>query len=360
MTRRLGKQAWNNRKRPGIRSSSILIIFIILVLLMPGVALAQARDYPEPIYPKANATGIDITLIDFRWKPFYVGIEEYTLELSQNADMSNLIIQAIASGDANAYKFTGTLEYNTTYYWRVKVSKPLGPESPVSIFTTKAAAASSNNITAPSKDSTKKSSLIAELEKLGWPLVGGIAGIILIIIIALLALTKPKAPPTGQRQWRSQPPPRTSQTLTCPACGAPNTPDRRFCNNCGANLMSGGHQQAWASPPPPQQGATCPACGYPNNPPGQKFCVNCGATLFISSQQPPQGTPQANVCPSCGTPNPPGQKFCNRCGTGLAGGTQQQTYQVYQTFSCPICGAPINKGMNPCPNCRTWLDWGAY
>lgn len=358
-----GKQTWNKRKRfAGGIPHSLLIVVSIFVLLIPSAVLAQALQYPKPIHPKANATGIDITSIDFRWEPYYVGIQEYTFELSKNPDMSNLIIQATASGDTNAYKYTGTLEYNTTYYWRVMASNPLGGEWGSSIFTTKAAAASSNNVTAPPKDSTKKSfpdSFIAELEKLGWPLVGGIAGVILIIVIALLALSKPKAPPTGQGQWRgTQPPPRTPQSPLCPACGFPNTPDRKFCNNCGANLMSRGPQQTWA--PPPQQSATCPACGFPNNPPRQKFCGNCGATLFVSGQQPPQAAPQANVCPSCNTPNPPGQKFCNRCGADLAGRTQQQTYQVYQTFSCPICGAPINKGTNPCPSCRTWLDWGAY
>lgn len=358
-----GKQAWYNRKIfAGIIPPSVLIVAIISVLLLSSSTVAQELPYPNPLLPKANATGIPTTSIPFSWTPFGTGTSEYTFELSKNIDMSNPIIQATVSGGITTYAYMGTLEYNTTYYWRVTVSKPLGPEGPVSIFTTKAAAASTNNATAPPKDSTKKSfpdSLIAEVEKLGWPLVGGIAGVILIIVIALLALAKPKAPPTGQGQWRgAQPPPRTPQPLICPACGSPNTPDRRFCNNCGANLMSRGTQQTWG--PPPQQGTLCPTCGFPNNPPGQKFCGNCGTTLFISGQQPPRGAPQTNVCPSCSTPNPPGQKFCNRCGAGLAGGAQQQTYQVYQTFSCPICGAPINKGTNPCPSCRTWLDWGTY
>ena len=240
--------------------------------------------------------------------------------------------------------------------WQVKVSKPPGDWSLVSTFTTKAAASSTDNATAPPKDSTK-GSFVAELEKIGWPVVGGIAGVILITVVAVLVLTKPKAPPSRPGQRGTQPFPGMQQSLICSACGYANAPERRFCNNCGANLMSRGPQPGWGQPP--QQTNSCPNCGFPNNPPGQKFCNNCGASLFSGGQQPPVGAQQTNFCPSCGTTNPPAQRFCSGCGTNLAGGAQQ-TYQVYQTFSCPVCGAQINKGGNPCPNCRTWLDWASY
>ena len=46
---------------------------------------------------------------------------------------------------------------------------------------------------------------------------------------------------------------------------------------------------------------TCPSCGTPNEP-GRKFCGECGTKL-------------AAVCAACGTPNPPTARFCGECGT---------------------------------------------
>src|SRR5919198_6446711 len=51
------------------------------------------------------------------------------------------------------------------------------------------------------------------------------------------------------------------QGPTCPACGAQNAADQRFCGSCGASLSR-----------------TCPNCGA-SNPPGYAFCGSCGASL---------------------------------------------------------------------------------
>ena len=50
---------------------------------------------------------------------------------------------------------------------------------------------------------------------------------------------------------------------------------------------------------------TCPSCGTPNEP-GRKFCGECGTKL-------------AAVCGACGTPNPPTARFCGECGTPIVG-----------------------------------------
>ena len=50
---------------------------------------------------------------------------------------------------------------------------------------------------------------------------------------------------------------------------------------------------------------TCPSCGTPNEP-GRKFCGECGTKL-------------AAVCAACGSPNPPTARFCGECGTAIAG-----------------------------------------
>jgi class 3 adenylate cyclase/tetratricopeptide (TPR) repeat protein len=49
--------------------------------------------------------------------------------------------------------------------------------------------------------------------------------------------------------------------MTCPACGAANEADARFCNGCGSSLLSG-----------------CSACGVVNLP-NAKFCKGCGSAL---------------------------------------------------------------------------------
>ena len=49
--------------------------------------------------------------------------------------------------------------------------------------------------------------------------------------------------------------------MRCPACGKDNSPDRRFCADCGASLPAG-----------------CPACGFPNQA-DARFCGGCGRAL---------------------------------------------------------------------------------
>ncbi len=344
------------RKLAIVVFSLALVAIIILFTLLTSLVSAQEVEYPVPLLPKTGDTGVDVSSILFSWKPFYVATNKYDFELSTNMDMSNPI-KATIIGGITTYQYTGTLEYNTTYWWRVIASDPPGGYwSPVSSFTTKAAPASTDNTTGakPPSDSFL-SSIIAYLEDIGWPMVGLIGGAIVIVIIAVIVLLKPKAKPAAQRQWQgTQPPPRMQPPLICPTCGFPNSPERKFCNNCGSNLISRGPQSPWGA----QQPINCPTCGLPNTK-GTKFCSNCGTGLIDRGPQQTWGTQPTNVCPTCGSPIPPGQKFCSKCGAGSIGKGQQQSWQVYQTFTCPICGANINKGINPCPSCGTWLDWGS-
>jgi predicted nucleic acid-binding Zn ribbon protein len=53
----------------------------------------------------------------------------------------------------------------------------------------------------------------------------------------------------------------------CPACGAANPPDARFCGDCGADLTR----------------AVCAACGA-ISPVGKRFCNSCGARLEAQTQ----------------------------------------------------------------------------
>lgn len=317
------------KSRTSIFTCAIFLLFFTYIAFPFTLVLAQTSQTPEPQLPQNGANYVDITSIQFSWRPV-TGASEYKFELSDDISFSTSNVFKQTIRNSTAYTFKATLEYETTYFWRV-AAEPLGDWSAVSVFTTKASsAASTNNATPTSQDSTNKSSFISYLENIGWPIVGAIVAVIVAAIVALIILYKPKKQPVNPRQWHTtQPPPFMQQPSTCPTCGFLNTPERKFCSNCGANLLIRGPQQQWRPPPDQQQMITCPSCGFPNNTPDRKFCSNCGSNLMSAWQQPPQET-------------------------------QQQAYQVYQTYSCPVCGTPITKGNNPCPNCHAWLDWGAY
>jgi ribosomal protein L40E len=53
----------------------------------------------------------------------------------------------------------------------------------------------------------------------------------------------------------------TDARRACPACGADNDPDAKFCDACGAAMRR-----------------ACPACGADNDP-DAKFCDDCGTAL---------------------------------------------------------------------------------
>ncbi len=57
----------------------------------------------------------------------------------------------------------------------------------------------------------------------------------------------------------SPPPPSAAGGVGCPRCGTANTPDARFCRQCGAGLTP----------------AACTVCGAALNA-ADRFCAQCG------------------------------------------------------------------------------------
>jgi len=63
--------------------------------------------------------------------------------------------------------------------------------------------------------------------------------------------------------------------------------------------------------------STCPGCGRPIVP-GKKFCRNCGAPVSVPAPAAPATTvPLPPACTACGNPLRPGAKFCGKCGKKL-------------------------------------------
>jgi DNA-directed RNA polymerase subunit M/transcription elongation factor TFIIS len=116
--------------------------------------------------------------------------------------------------------------------------------------------------------------------------------------------------------------------LTCPVCGFSNRGGIKFCEECGATLVTSALKVAPPEPKPaapkPQPAplpkpvtVKCPACGF-DNPKGLRFCGACGASLVPAKPQPIAVPGPATVqCPACGFDNPRGLRFCGACGESL-------------------------------------------
>ncbi|MCD6379786.1 SPFH domain-containing protein [bacterium] len=79
----------------------------------------------------------------------------------------------------------------------------------------------------------------------------------------------------------------TSAELQCPRCHNEVFPNSRFCQHCGAQLITLNK---------------CPYC-QTELPAEATFCSNCGKRLGKDL-----------ICPHCGAKLPPGTKFCLKCG----------------------------------------------
>jgi hypothetical protein len=86
--------------------------------------------------PANGTTGVGITDIGFTWNT-QPGATEYEFVLSKRADSTSpLVADRVTS---TAYAYSGTLEYGTTYFWGVRITKPAPGPLSVFTFTTRAA-----------------------------------------------------------------------------------------------------------------------------------------------------------------------------------------------------------------------------
>jgi len=132
-------------------------------LLMPDNGCGCACDAP----------------ICFSWSPFKE-TTEYMLELSENADMSSPLVSTTVS--TTAYQYTGTVECNKNYFWRVMAVQPAPSEwSAVFSFMTQP------EIPAPEPTKTEEPGV----PLWGWTLIA-IGTILIILLLVLIVKTRRK------------------------------------------------------------------------------------------------------------------------------------------------------------------------
>jgi hypothetical protein len=93
---------------------TLLIAFSVIILSgcdSSSNSVAIPVTKPEPIQPSYGATNVSTSPL-FKWNN-----TANKLEISKSPGFGNLVHSATVSGQT--YQLTGSLEKNTSYYWRV-------------------------------------------------------------------------------------------------------------------------------------------------------------------------------------------------------------------------------------------------
>jgi hypothetical protein len=90
----------------------------------------------QPLGPVIGATSVPRSP-GFSWSP-QTGATRYEFQLATDAGFTDILAEAKVA--TTGYKYDGTLDYETTYFWRVRAIEPsMGNWSPVANFTTEKA-----------------------------------------------------------------------------------------------------------------------------------------------------------------------------------------------------------------------------
>ncbi len=86
-----------------------------------GLRIATPYYGPQPLLPDNGCLSCPVKSASFAWSPFMDTVS-YKLVLAKDSAMSDIIVEADVP--ATAYKYEGTLDYSTSYFWRVKAIEP--------------------------------------------------------------------------------------------------------------------------------------------------------------------------------------------------------------------------------------------
>jgi hypothetical protein len=164
-----------------------------------ATSLGKAVVAPELQSPGAGATGVPLRPI-FQWSAM-AGAERYELLVSANVSLANPVIAK--TGDsavpATAWQIDVSLDYNTTYYWKVRASGSgsYSAWSAVSAFTTEVAPSPASPIPSPTQSPppaplTTTTSIIREAPPGGMPIwalyLMGLGALIVILLVVIVML----------------------------------------------------------------------------------------------------------------------------------------------------------------------------
>lgn len=99
-----------------------------------GLQVAATYYGPQLLTPDNGHLGCPVEGTLFSWSPFRE-TTKYKFVLAKDATMHNLIVEAEVP--TTAYKYEGSLDYGTDYFWRVRALEPIQSDwSPIFVFRT--------------------------------------------------------------------------------------------------------------------------------------------------------------------------------------------------------------------------------
>jgi len=164
-----------------------------------ATSLGKAVVAPELHSPEAGATGVPLRPV-FQWSAM-AGAEQYELLVSAEVSLANPIIAR--TGDsavpATAWQIDVSLDYNTTYYWKVRASGSgsYSAWSAVGAFTTETAPSPTSPILSPTPPTsppplTTTTTIIREAPPTGVPIwalcLMGLAALIVILLVVIILM----------------------------------------------------------------------------------------------------------------------------------------------------------------------------
>lgn len=96
-----------------------------------GLPSSTSSYGSQPLYPSDRYTGCPVSKVSFSWTPFKDTFR-YRFQLARDAAMTQILAQADTA--TTAYQYQGSLDYDTSYFWRVMAVEP-APSDWSAVFT---------------------------------------------------------------------------------------------------------------------------------------------------------------------------------------------------------------------------------